>query len=56
LIVYGYIPQDLKGEVSLVAKTSAGKFSAQATVDTSQSFKGTIIHKLAARSMIRVRK
>jgi hypothetical protein len=55
LIVYSYIPKDLKGEVSLVARTAAGKFSAQANVDASQAFKGTMIHKLAARSMIRVR-
>jgi hypothetical protein len=45
----------MKGTVTLQAKTTKGQFTTQAEVDASQAVTGTMIHKLAARSMIRVR-
>ena len=55
LIVYGYLPSTLDKEitVTLSAATAIGPFSTSVTLKPSEVVTGKLIHRLAAKSMIR---
>lgn len=54
IIIFGFMPAGAKaGKVTLTAETAKGQFKTEVEIDPSKAAPGQLLHRLAARSLIR---